>query len=126
MTRDAWGLGLTTQTNDGRTLDAWFPALGWDAPGPDDEAAVAPLMSGHGDSERIDEDRQVVVRPISLSIDVDAEPQSAADVYLRLHLISARLARPRSINLDGAFALLHNVAWTAWPCSSPVSTPSKK
>lgn len=108
MTRTAWGLGLTTETTDGRTLDAWFPALGWDAPAPTDEATAASLTA-----ERADDVRRVVVRSVSLSIDVDAGPQSAADVYLRLHLISSRLATPRSINLDGAFALLHNVAWTA-------------
>jgi 2,3,4,5-tetrahydropyridine-2-carboxylate N-succinyltransferase len=33
-------------------------------------------------------------------------------VYLRLHLLSNRLAPPNSINLDGLFALLNNVAWT--------------
>jgi 2,3,4,5-tetrahydropyridine-2-carboxylate N-succinyltransferase len=33
-------------------------------------------------------------------------------VYLRLHLLSNRLRRPRTINLDGAFGLLTNVAWT--------------
>ena len=25
----AWGSGLTTITDDGVTLDAWFPELGW-------------------------------------------------------------------------------------------------
>ena len=39
-------------------------------------------------------------------------PTSAADVYLRLHLLSHRLAAPRSINLDGVFGLLTTVAWT--------------
>ena len=36
----------------------------------------------------------------------------AADVYLRLHLLSHRLCTPRTINLDGIFGLLANVAWT--------------
>jgi 2,3,4,5-tetrahydropyridine-2-carboxylate N-succinyltransferase len=34
-------------------------------------------------------------------------------VYLRLHLLSHRLAKPRTVNLDGAFGLLANVAWTS-------------
>ncbi|MFM7409466.1 MAG: tetrahydrodipicolinate N-succinyltransferase N-terminal domain-containing protein, partial [Actinomycetota bacterium] len=42
-----------------------------------------------------------------------AAPQSASDVYLRLHLLSHRLAQPRTLNLDGAFGLLTNVAWTS-------------
>ena len=33
-------------------------------------------------------------------------------MYLRLHLLSHRLALPRTLNLDGAFGLLTNVAWT--------------
>ena len=33
-------------------------------------------------------------------------------MYLRLHLLSHRLAPPNSINLDGVFALLNTVAWT--------------
>ena len=34
-------------------------------------------------------------------------------MYLRLHLLSHRLAKPRTVNLDGAFGLLANVAWTS-------------
>jgi 2,3,4,5-tetrahydropyridine-2-carboxylate N-succinyltransferase len=45
-------------------------------------------------------------------INVSAAPKDASDVYLRLHLLSHRYARPRSLNLDGAFGLLANVAWT--------------
>ena len=33
-------------------------------------------------------------------------------MYLRLHLLSHRLAAPNSLNLDGVFALLTTVAWT--------------
>jgi 2,3,4,5-tetrahydropyridine-2-carboxylate N-succinyltransferase len=40
-------------------------------------------------------------------------PRDAADAYLRLHLLSLRLVRPRSINLDGIFGVLPNVAWTS-------------
>jgi 2,3,4,5-tetrahydropyridine-2-carboxylate N-succinyltransferase len=49
--------------------------------------------------------------------DLDQPPVDAGDVYLRLHLLSSRLARPRSLNLDGVFGLLHNVVWTnQGPC----------
>jgi len=56
--------------------------------------------------------RRIVVRPLRSTVDVDAPPSSAADVYLRLHLLSHRLAPPNTINLDGLFGLLNNVAWT--------------
>jgi 2,3,4,5-tetrahydropyridine-2-carboxylate N-succinyltransferase len=45
--------------------------------------------------------------------DLSAPPADAHDVYLRLHLLSHRLVRPRSVNLDGVFGLLANVAWTS-------------
>ena len=50
--------------------------------------------------------------------DLQAPADSVADVYLRLHLLSHRLVRPRTINLDGIFGLLPNVAWTT-PDRSP-------
>jgi 2,3,4,5-tetrahydropyridine-2-carboxylate N-succinyltransferase len=40
-------------------------------------------------------------------------PVDTADMYLRLHLLSARKVAPRSINLDGIFGLLPNNAWTS-------------
>ena len=40
-------------------------------------------------------------------------PVDTADAYLRLHLLSARLVQPRTINLDGIFAVLPNNAWTS-------------
>ena len=50
---------------------------------------------------------------MSIVVDTESAPTSASDVYLRLHLLSHRLAVPRSVNLDGAFGLLANVAWTS-------------
>ena len=45
-------------------------------------------------------------------------PADAADVYLRLHLLSHRLIPPHEANLDGLFGLLANVVWTtAGPCA---------
>ncbi|BBF99920.1 2,3,4,5-tetrahydropyridine-2,6-dicarboxylate N-succinyltransferase [Pseudonocardia saturnea] len=39
-------------------------------------------------------------------------PADAADVYLRLHLLSHRLVQPHQVNLEGQFGLLANVVWT--------------
>ena len=46
------------------------------------------------------------------SINLDEAPEDAVDAYLRLHLLSHTLVRPNSINLDGLFGKLANVAWT--------------
>jgi 2,3,4,5-tetrahydropyridine-2-carboxylate N-succinyltransferase len=49
---------------------------------------------------------------IACVISEDSAPSSVAEVFLKLHLLSHRLAKPNSLNLDGAFGLLHNLAWT--------------
>ena len=40
-------------------------------------------------------------------------PKSIEDAFLRLHLLSERIYKPNTINLDGIFSLLNNVAWTS-------------
>src|SRR5258708_30624963 len=52
--------------------------------------------------------------------DLDEAPRDAGDAYLRLHLLSHRLARPNSMNLDGIFAVLPTVCWTS---AGPVAAP---
>ena len=134
MTRTAWGAGFTTEAHDGTTLDAWFRWLGWGEYGdersitgwrrpgaetgsgtatpPDASPAASGIDVALAGGDRFDEVRRVTIRPIRLTVDVDAPPASAADVYLRLHLLSHRLAAPRSLNLEGIFGHLNNVAWT--------------
>jgi 2,3,4,5-tetrahydropyridine-2-carboxylate N-succinyltransferase len=58
--------------------------------------------------------RGVIVRSrVRVTADLDAPPADVADAYLRLHLLSHRLARPNSVNLDGIFKVLPNVCWTS-------------
>jgi len=100
----ATATGLATYAAD-VLLDAWYPqpALG------DKAAHVTGLERG------IDTDalRGVRVEVITATSDLAAAPKDAADAYLRLHLLSHRLMAPRTINLDGLFGLLTNVAWTS-------------
>ena len=102
--RMAWGAGWVTTAADGTVLDAWFPWLGW---GEGEADGLA------GERPRRDEIRDVTVEPVRITVDVDEPPASVADAYLRLHLLSHRLAAPRTINLDGLFGALTNVAWTS-------------
>ncbi len=87
-------------------LDAHFRRLGWGESCPAAERDSAPPPSG-------DARRGVEIVPIMVEIDTVSAPRDAADVYLRLHMLSHRLAKPRTLNLDGAFGLLANVAWTS-------------
>ena len=105
MARNAWGVGLATIAADGTTLDTFYRLLGFG----DAVPAGTPVAT----KTIADERRGVVISPVSIVVDVDAAPTSASDVYLRLHLLSHRLAAPRTLNLDGAFGLLANVAWTS-------------
>jgi 2,3,4,5-tetrahydropyridine-2,6-dicarboxylate N-succinyltransferase len=111
--RLAWGFGLTTTTHDGTILDVWYPspALGKPPMGSD---ALVDLRNLEGD----DADRRVRQRVVSTVIDLDKPPADGADAYLRLHLLSHRLVRPRELNLEGLFGTLSNVVWTNHgPCA---------
>jgi 2,3,4,5-tetrahydropyridine-2,6-dicarboxylate N-succinyltransferase len=101
----AWGRGSATITDEGTVLDTWFPEVGLGDPPPADESAAH--TTDHRDDVRL-----VTLRTVSIVIDTDSAPVDAIDVYLRLHLLSHRLCQPRTVNLDGAFGLLVNVAWT--------------
>jgi 2,3,4,5-tetrahydropyridine-2-carboxylate N-succinyltransferase len=108
--RWVWGFGLSTVTDDGTILDAWFPEpsrgrlpLGLDpaiAPATLDQLAVA------------DPRRAVSAEVVAIEVDLDAAPQSTADAYLRLHALSHRLVQPNDVDLTGIFGHLPNVAWT--------------
>ena len=111
MTRTAHGYGLATIAADGTVLDTWYPepALGAATPGHSAPASLAP---------HVDDQRGVRSEVVFTEVDLDAAPATASDAYLRLHLLSHRLVRPRTINLDGIFGVLANVVWTsAGPCA---------
>lgn len=104
ITGAASAFGLATYSGD-VLLDVWYPSptLG----------STPTTVSDLASAAKADELRGVRVAPITTVIaDLQASPTDAADAYLRLHLLSHRLVTPRSINLDGIFGLLSNVAWT--------------
>ena len=108
----AWGFGLATSTPEGRVLDTWYPAPALGEPGTDRPPADLAALAGK------DERRGVRTEVVLTRIELAAAPASAADVYLRLHLLSHRLVRPHGLNLDGQFGLLANVVWTNHgPCA---------
>ena len=113
MSRWAWGAGIATIAADGTTLDTWYRWLGWGEYGDDAMAAAYPELDTQlGMRERHDEVRNVTVRPVRITVDVDAAPASPEDAYLRLHLLSHRLAAPNTLSLEGLFRVLNNAVWT--------------
>ncbi len=55
--------------------------------------------------------------------DLDSAPTDAYDAYLRLHLLSHRLVKPREISMEGIFGVLPNVAWTSHGPVDPADLP---
>ncbi|MGE9809135.1 2,3,4,5-tetrahydropyridine-2,6-dicarboxylate N-succinyltransferase [Janibacter sp. G1551] len=111
--RAAWGHGLATLSSDDQVLDTWYPApeLG---EAPEVVQVPAELLALVGE----DSERGTRTEVRTVAVDLDAAPADAADAYLRLHLLSHRLALPNSINLDGLFGVLANVVWTNHgPCA---------
>ena len=105
MSRSASAIGLATiDTASGDVLEVFYPSpvLGSEpepvtltAPPPDE------LRGVHGETVK------------TVIADLDAPPARVPDAYLRLHLLSHRLVKPREVNLDGIFGVLPNNAWTS-------------
>ncbi|MEY4174827.1 MAG: hypothetical protein RI900_1992 [Actinomycetota bacterium] len=105
-TTTAWGRGLATVTDDGTVLDTWFREVGLG------EAPTDDGFEAYRAAERRDDLRGLSIVAVERTVDTAAKPADASDAYLRLHLLSHRMVRPRQQNLDGMFGLLTNVAWT--------------
>ena len=103
----AYGVGVATQTDSGQTLDCHFYSLGLGSKPANKQGETLNLQQ---DSDLIRKVKKIVV---DISIDLSVAPKDVADVYLRLHLLSHRLVKPHSINLDNIFTLLPNVVWTS-------------
>ena len=107
--RKAWGWGLASIDAAGNTLDVWYPqlALG-DAPAETDRPNHDFGVLAHDQADA----RGVRRVPVFTVSSLDEPISDAADAYLRLHLMSMRLAKPNTLNLDGIFGKLNNVVWT--------------
>ncbi|MCI1218135.1 2,3,4,5-tetrahydropyridine-2,6-dicarboxylate N-succinyltransferase [Bifidobacterium crudilactis] len=107
--RTAWGWGLASIDAAGNTLDVWYPTLNLgEAPGEESRTghAFGSLVHEKADARGV---RRIPVFTVS---SLDSAISNTADAYLRLHLLSLRLAKPNTLNLDGIFAALNNVVWT--------------
>lgn len=108
----AWGWGLASVHESGQVLDTWFPEPRLGRPDPGSEPPA--MLRAH---RSFDQSRAVNTEVVYKMIELDAPPADTVDAYLRLHLLSHRLRKPRSINLDDVFGVLPNVVWTtAGPC----------
>jgi 2,3,4,5-tetrahydropyridine-2-carboxylate N-succinyltransferase len=137
ITGPAWAVGLATTTvPEGKVLDTLYlePHLGLDSAPQGAGAGTRPLKAAEATdlgggafagATGPDELRGVtVVAVLTVIEDLAAPPADTHDAYLRLHLLSHRLVAPNSINLDGVFGALPNVAWTNRGPVDPADLPS--
>ncbi|MFC3284343.1 2,3,4,5-tetrahydropyridine-2,6-dicarboxylate N-succinyltransferase [Litchfieldella rifensis] len=133
----SFALGIGTQNTQGDWLEIYYPAplLEPDArlveaaqrvlDAPAGNAAVSFLpehcselakafqAAGNAEQAELAETLASSHRPlVAMFLATDEPPQSAPEVYLKLHLLSHRLVEPHGIDLTGMFGLLRNVAWT--------------
>ncbi|PXX89149.1 2,3,4,5-tetrahydropyridine-2,6-dicarboxylate N-succinyltransferase [Marinobacter vulgaris] len=134
----AFGIGIGTQNNQGEWLEVFYqqpvitPDNGLievarnvlDYQGGNQAVSVTPeqLKSLSDGLRQLGQMEQAALagkaadsrRPVVVTLlETDDTASSTPEVYLKLHLISSRQARPHELKLDGIFGLLPNLAWTS-------------
>ena len=78
------------------------------------EAMLKDSPEGHSLKENFEKELSINKnkRLVFHQINKDESVKNICDAYLKLYLLSLRIAKPNSLNLDGIFANLPNNAWT--------------
>ena len=78
------------------------------------EAMLKDSPQGHSLKENFEKELSINKnkRLVIHQINKDESVKNICDAYLKLYLLSLRIAKPNSLNLDGIFANLPNNAWT--------------
>ncbi len=121
----AFAIGLATRDHQQNIIDCFFPAPLTSPTGALAEAIDATFSPGTravrpDRAHRFIDSHQPVLQPmleadrelIAVLLPSDQPISSTADAFLKLHLLSHRLALPNTLNLEGIFAHLQTVAWT--------------
>ena len=128
------GLGLATLDSQGKVIEVYFPepvlnpsaeavlALGLHCGYEGGNCAIllsSAQRSGIADNISIPMSRLLretlktsASQILAMFLAENIAPASVAEVYLKLHLLSHRLCKPHALNLQGAFGILRNIAWT--------------
>ncbi len=120
----AFGIGMSETDSQGNPLDCYFPSPCLN-PTPAVVAAIASLPTGTSTvspqeiSHLIDDHALAPAamleadKPLHVvKLAEDNAIGSTPEAYLKLHLLSHRMTLPNTLNLDGVFAHLPNLAWT--------------
>ena len=92
--------GIANISSSGETLDIYFPSIIFG------EKAIL------NEVPEIDNASKKLIKVNWNEHDLNRCIESIDDAYLKLHLISYKFVPPNTVNLDGLFDVLPNVAWT--------------
>lgn len=92
--------GIANKSSKGEILDVFYPYIEFDDKNVN--SGVPNLESKDKELVKIEWTLKDLERPI----------ENVQEAYLKLHLLSYKLVFPNSINLEGLFNCLPNVAWT--------------
>ncbi len=127
----AFGLGIGARNAKGALLECYFPApcaqldealaaavrdafaAGVTQPGGDEVSRFANAIEDSPQADAARSLQQTGEPIVCVVLETDVAIEDTASAYLKLHLLSHRLALPNSLNLDGIFAHLPNNAWTS-------------
>ena len=118
----AQAIGIANIAMDGSVLDTWYPypelITNTSDPSGTERLGAQDLPIKLLNLIKIDQDRMVEQVAVRTTIaDLSKPPTDAHDVYLRLHLLSHRLVKPTTINMDDAVERLTITVWTnKGPC----------
>ncbi len=95
-----YGEGVANKSKSGQMLDVYFPNI--------------KFADKTTDTKNIDvlSDSQELIKLDWSEVDLKNPIEKVSDAYFKLHLISNKFVLPNTINLDGLFECLPNVAWT--------------
>ena len=95
-----YGEGVANKSKSGQMLDVYFPNI--------------KFADKKTDTKNIDvlSDSQELIKLDWSEVDLKNPIEKVSDAYFKLHLISNKFVLPNTINLDGLFECLPNVAWT--------------
>lgn len=93
-------IGLISKSANGDILDVFFPVINFNG----EKTEIDNL-------DNIESSKEII--ELCWNQDNLNEPvNGVVSAYLKLHLLSYKFVKPNSINLDGLFSSLPNIAWT--------------
>jgi 2,3,4,5-tetrahydropyridine-2-carboxylate N-succinyltransferase len=95
-----FGEGIATKSKSGQILEVYFPNIEFDN------------KKTNTKSVEIDSTNYQIIKLDWTETNLKNPIKTVIDAYFKLHLLSNKFVLPNTINLDGLFEALPNVAWT--------------